>query len=78
MTSLPQTSDSARDRLAVVSVLEACEAGDYGHGVEILLGALEDVDRPPGVRCEICGARFQWPGLLDHHQRFAHVGAEPA
>jgi len=59
-------------RLAIVAALEALEAGDQAYAVEILLGALEDgpSDRP--YVCEACGLGFQWPGQLDHHQRFSH------
>ena len=57
---------------AIVAALEALEDGDQRHAVEILLAALEDVPRPVGVRCGTCGLRFEWPGLLDHQQRFSH------
>jgi hypothetical protein len=66
-------------RLAIVAALEALEAGDQTYAVEVLLTALEDLNPevkspqgPRGVRCETCGLRFEWPGLLDHHRRFSH------
>jgi hypothetical protein len=70
MPSVAPTAE--RERLAIVSALEACEVGDYRYAVEILLTALED-DRPR-ARSFVCpcGPSFEWPGLLDHHQRFAH------
>jgi hypothetical protein len=55
-------------RLAVVAALEALEVGDIDYCAAILLGALEDVERPVGVRCKTCGHRADWPGLLDTHQ----------
>jgi hypothetical protein len=58
-------------RLAIVSALEALEAGDVELVVAILQGALEDGPTERPYLCE-CGASFEWPGLLDHHRRFAH------
>jgi hypothetical protein len=58
-------------QLAVV-VLEVLENGDQAGAVEILLGALEDGPSERPYACE-CGATFEWPGLLDHHRRFAHL-----
>ncbi len=57
---------------AIYSALEALEVGDVRLAVEILLTALEDGDVERRLRCEGCGARFAWPGELDHHRRFSH------
>ena len=60
-------------RLAIIQALEACECGDYGLVVEILLTALEEVDEPITNRCRCeCGQRFEWPGLLAEHRRVFH------
>ena len=53
--------------LTIVAALEALEVGDVNLCAAILLGALEDVERPVGVRCKTCGQRFDWPGLRDAH-----------
>jgi hypothetical protein len=69
------------------AALEALAAGDYRLVEEILLGAGEDEWSPApsltstnttqgGLTCA-CGLSFAWPGLLDHHRRFAH-GLEDA
>lgn len=59
-------------RAAIVAALDALEDGDADYAVALLLGALEDGPRPVGVACQECGARFDWPGLRDHHLRVAH------
>jgi hypothetical protein len=66
------------DRLAIVSALEALEAGDTRLAVDILLGALEELDDGPasgGRRravCPHCRVAFRWPGLLDQHLTVVH------
>ena len=71
----PETSTGSgrRMRAAILRAVEAFEDGDLGFAVTILLGALED-DGPTERRfpCRVCGLRFEWPGLVDHHERFAH------
>jgi hypothetical protein len=62
------------DRLAIVSALEAIDAGELDYAVEILLGALEDGDTLRPYRCR-CGAAFQWPGELDAHRIAVHEAA---
>jgi predicted ABC-type transport system involved in lysophospholipase L1 biosynthesis ATPase subunit len=57
--------------LPVVAALEALEAGDVRLATAILLGAVEAGETVARCRCW-CGAVFEWPGLLDHHVRFAH------
>jgi len=69
-----QLSPSLSLRLAVVAALEAFETGDQALAVAILLGALEDGPSERRYRCG-CAASFEWPGELDHHQRFAHEAA---
>ncbi len=59
-------------RAAIYCALEAIEDGDVRLAVDILLAALEDGDVERRLRCEGCGARFAWPGELDHHRRFSH------
>ena len=58
-------------RLALISALEAAEAGDYPLVVEILLTALEELDDGPAPEkpniCEICGTAYRWPGERDAH-----------
>jgi hypothetical protein len=60
-------------RGALVRVGEALQAGDVGSAYAVALGALED-DGPTEQphQCPCCPSRFAWPGLLDHHFRFAH------
>lgn len=64
-------------RAAVFAALDALEAGDSSGATDLLLAALEDGPRPARRHaCELCGFAFEWPGLLDHHCRFAHAGCE--
>ncbi len=62
------------DRLALIAVLEALEFGDINLIGAIVLGALEDAERPVGVRCKWCDAQADWPGLLDTHQCSGYFG----
>ena len=57
---------------AIIRALDALEAGDQNEAVAILLGALEDGPTERPCVCPECGLGFEWPGLLDHHQRFSH------
>jgi hypothetical protein len=59
-------------RRAIVAALEALEAGDQWGATEILLSALEDGPSECPYVCETCGLGFEWPGPLDHHERFSH------
>jgi hypothetical protein len=60
-------------RAIIYSAIEALEAGDVRLCETILAGALEDAS-PVARRygCPLCGAAFEWPGLLDDHRRFTH------
>jgi hypothetical protein len=53
--------------LAIVSALEALEAGDVDLCAAILLGALEDGPSERHVRCPYCPSTFAWPGERDAH-----------
>lgn len=58
-------------RIAVLQALEACECGDYGLCIDILLTLLDELDEGPvvyRVRCSDCGERFAWPGDLEGHR----------
>lgn len=67
-------------RAVIQTAIEALEVGDREYACAVLVAAIEDgVDDefecgPARLRCVCpeCGLRFEWPGLLDHHQRFAH------
>jgi hypothetical protein len=65
---------SKRDHLALIAILEALEVGDINLIGAIVLGALEDMERPEGVHCKRCGARADWPGLLDMHMCSGYFG----
>jgi hypothetical protein len=57
-------------RSVIVKIAEALEDGDIEYAYSIAQSASE----PPIERrlvCE-CGARFEHPGEVDHHLRFAH------
>lgn len=69
------------EREAIVIALESLEVGDVRGAVAVLLSALEDGPASALVgsasahnraeHCEYrcaCGARFEWPGLLDRHE----------
>jgi hypothetical protein len=63
----------------IVRAREALEDGDVGLVATILLDLEEDLAggavSPIGNRrlaCPRCSATFDWPGQLDHHQRFVH------
>jgi hypothetical protein len=64
----------------VVYAREAFEDGDVGLGYAVLvdleLDLASDAENCSTTvekfRCDDCGARFTWPGELDHHQQFAH------
>jgi hypothetical protein len=60
------------DRIAIIYALEALEDGDVRGATESLLAAMEDALRPIGVRCDYCGQRYDWPGLLDAHLRLCN------
>lgn len=64
--------------LAVVSALEALEAGDQNLACEILLSALEDGPRERRYVCPDCGVLYEWPGLRQAHQLAAHEWQEAA
>ncbi len=49
-------------------VLEALEVGDQDMAVSLCLSELEDGPRARPCRCRVCGAAFEWPGLLTAHQ----------
>lgn len=60
-------------RLAIVTALEALEAGDQDLAVAILLGALEDGPRAPGpYACPDCQVDYEFPGLLEWHRILFH------
>lgn len=66
-------------RLAIVHALDALEAGDTRLAVEVLLGALEESDRPAKRHsCPRCGVPFAWPGQVDAHLRVVHATGEAA
>ena len=52
----------------ITRALEAIEDGDIAYAVELLLGYFEHSE-PHVVRCHcrMCGAGFEWPGLLARH-----------
>ncbi len=77
MRSIMPKDSASSDRLAIVAALEQLECGDTWGACETLLAALEagPADRP--YRCE-CGLRFEWPGQLDDHRRFAGHSFEEA
>jgi hypothetical protein len=59
-----------RLRSALVRVVELLEDGapDEAHAFAV---AAAEPTWPPAVdrcRCEFCGARFEWPGLVEAHQ----------
>jgi hypothetical protein len=49
------------------AAVDALEVGDVDLAVRILLDALEDAPRRVRAVCHVCGAAFEWPGLLDAH-----------
>lgn len=55
------------ERIAVLTALEAFEAGDQELGVVILLDTLEQGRARVRARCPGCGAGFEWQGLCDAH-----------
>jgi hypothetical protein len=60
-------SSNGPTTVAIVAALEALGAGDVPEATAILLGTLEDGPTERRFACE-CGARFEWPGLLDRHR----------
>lgn len=67
--------------LPIVAALEALEAGDVRLCEAILLGALEDDDRPSAYRyrCDRCAFAGRWPGdLLAHRDKVGHWPKEDA
>jgi hypothetical protein len=58
--------------------LEALSDGDAVLAEQILTGLAYELETElidaPGVRCDNCGLRFDWPGQLDHHLRTVHWG----
>jgi hypothetical protein len=56
--------------------LEALNDGDAELAVQILVGLAHDLEdalsTANGVWCGNCGLRFDWPGQLAEHMRFAH------
>jgi hypothetical protein len=66
-------------RAAIWSALEALEAGDSRHAVDVLLAAVEDecgdlpADRDTGrFGCRFCTARFDAPGAVEGHEVRCH------
>lgn len=60
------------NRARLTAALEAIEAGDVRLCEAILVDLLEeDVPAIKSHRCD-CGARFTWPGQLEHHRFVAH------
>jgi hypothetical protein len=63
---------------AVAAALEALDAGDHRHAVEVLLAVQEDVGKAKRLRCSDCSMTFPWPGSLDEHLRVVHPEIEAA
>jgi hypothetical protein len=66
------TEQTEHYRVSIVGALEALEAGDTWEASAILLGALEGPAPERPYRCDACGERFAWPGLLEHHYFASH------
>lgn len=67
--------------LGVSEVAGADELGGYLAAIEgNLVDALAALEDGPSerfrIRCEKCGATFEWPGQLDHHRLLAHYEEE--
>lgn len=73
----PGPTTSSRLRPAITIALEALEDGDQRSAVDVLLAALEDGSSERRYLCEVCGAGFEWPGLLQHHvDATGHAGEQ--
>jgi hypothetical protein len=71
-------------RAAVVLAREALEKGEPEFATAVLLDLEDEIGRVQAdaiarkrqrghYECADCGARFEWPGLLDAHQRRVHA-----
>lgn len=67
MTQLERTLASA-----VSAALEALEAGDQRHAVEILLSAQEEGRRLVQLVCPECDLDCRFPGQLEEHRARVH------
>jgi len=70
-------------RLALIAALEALEAGDTRLAVDVLLGAVEEIDNRPARNskrpaCPSCRLAFEWPGQVEDHLRLVHPREEAA
>lgn len=61
---------------AVAAALEALDAGDHRHAVEVLLAVQEDVGRAKRLCCPVCGLTFPHPGPRDQHVWVVHPEIE--
>jgi hypothetical protein len=56
--------------------LEALADGETVLAEQILAGLAHDLENAlssaRGIRCGNCGLRFDWPGQLTEHMRYAH------
>jgi len=59
-------------RTALVSALEAHDAGDQAYAVEVMLSALEDGTAARRFACPKCPNTYEWPGLLAKHRLLIH------
>jgi hypothetical protein len=61
---------------SVLRTLEALDDGDQLLAEQILAGLAHDLENAlssaKGIRCGNCGLRFDWPGQLAEHMRYAH------
>ena len=74
------------NRAAIVTALDALEAGDTRLCEAILIDALEGWSPAStfastnttrtGCACRLCGRTFRWPGLRDQHQQLTHGNEE--
>jgi hypothetical protein len=65
------------DALALTTrTLEALNDGETELAEQILAGLAHDLENAlssaRGIRCGNCGLRFDWPGQLAEHMRYAH------
>jgi hypothetical protein len=62
----------------VAAALEALDARDHRHAVEVLLAVQEDAGRVRRLCCPVCGMTFPWPGARDQHLLVVHPEVEAA
>jgi hypothetical protein len=56
------------ERAVVQAALDALEAGDVRGAELILLDVLDAAPETLPHKCDGCGRRFEWPGLLEAHR----------